>query len=163
MSDIDVYSIIEAAAQTLLRTVDTFTDASIVRGDLRVLESGKPPYIFLTPGPAPETLWGPRIKNVYFHTDIIIAAIHHHNGDEVTNIRNYRYLVQNLFRKYPWLNDTTDIDNGYQIVLAQYELRDRPYSYPPPDEERGIESTWLLQEGVLVTDTLVLVEGGDYG
>lgn len=161
MSDTDVYTLIEARAQTLIQALSEFASASVLLGDPRGLDSGAPPYAFLTAGGFVKPRLSPQSVEASYDIDLALVVRHHHNGTEWTNLKNNRYALTNMAEKYPTMNALVSEALGYQVVFADITRGARPYSLPP--EHEGGLSQWLIQEMTWAVKFITVIDGGEYG
>ena len=161
MSDTDVYTLIEARAQDLIQALSEFASASVLLGDPRGLDSGAPPYVFLTAGPLVKPRLSPRSVDASYDIDLALVVRHHHDGTEWTNLKSNRYALTNMAEKYPTMNKLVSVALGYQVVFADIARGDRPYSLPP--EHDGGLSQWLIQEMTWTVQVVTVIDGGEYG
>jgi len=161
MSDTDVYSLIEARAQTLIQALSEFASASVLLGDPRGLDSGAPPYAFLTAGSFVKPRLSPQSVEATYDIDLALVVRHHHDGTEWTNLKSYRYALTNMAEKYPSMNSLTSVALGYQITFADITRGARPYALP--SEHPGGASQWLIQEMTWQVKVIAVIDGGEYG
>jgi len=161
MSDTDVYTLIEARCQDLIQALPHFATASVGLGDPRALDSGAPPYVFLTPGSFNKPRLSPRSVQATYMVDVALVVRHHHDGTEWTNLKAYRYDITNMAEKYPTLNTLVSVGLGYQVTFADIVSGARPYAMPPMTS--GAASEWLVQEMTWQVEVVTVIDGGEYG
>jgi len=161
VSDTDVYTLIEARAQDLIQALSEFASASVLLGDPRGLDSGAPPYAFLTAGSFVKPRLSPQSVEATYNIDLALVVRHNHDGTEWTSLKANRYALTNMAEKYPTLNVLVSTALGYQVAFADITRGDRPYSLPP--EHEGGLSQWLIQEMTWTVKVITVIDGGEYG
>lgn len=151
----------EAAAQTLIQALSTFSDADVSRTDFRILDANaSPPYCIMLPGAFSRERLAPREADNTWEIILRLFERAYDDGTEWTAMQTTRQTIIDTIDANPTLNSangTDDNGNNWQVVRAMVTAGDAP-DY----ETIASGSKFLVQELSLTVRELADIGGGEY-
>lgn len=156
------YANIEAAQQTLLRALATFSDDEVTRGDFKVLDLGKTVCCVLVPGPfSKRPRGGARDSTVLWTTFVFVFQ---RSGDDpaaaLVSFQTTRQAVIDMYGAYPTLNHC-GVGTFETVELAVLEDGDEIMEIGSDADQDSGPFFYLQILRVVITER-VAASGGEY-